>query len=69
MIFNIYVIGFYYIPGTIPDSTGYNSEKDRQKSLPQRGEPEHRPVVYRDSQWLVGAMEKNEIGKIDLSGK
>ena len=22
-----------------------------------------------DSQWLVGAMEKNEVGKIDLSGK
>lgn len=69
MIFNIYVIGFYYIPGTLPDSTGYNSEKDGQKSLLHRGEPEHRPVVYRDGQWLVGAMEKNEVGKIDLNAK
>lgn len=69
LIFNICLIGFYYIPGTITDSIGYNSEKDEQKSLPHRGEPEHRPVVYRDGQWLVGAMEKNEVGKRDLSGK
>lgn len=69
MIFNIYLVGFYYIPDTIPDSTGCNSEKDGQKSFRHRGEPEHRPVAYRDGQWLVGAMEKNEVGKRDLSGK
>lgn len=35
-IFNIYLMDFRYIPGTIPDSGGYNSEKDRQKSRPHR---------------------------------
>lgn len=51
------------------DSIGYNSEKDGQEFPLTEENQRHRPVVYRDGQWLVGAMEKNEVRKRDLSGK
>ena len=52
MIFNIYVIGFYYIPGTIPDSTGYNSEKiDKNPSLREENQSPGQWYIETVSGW------------------
>lgn len=57
---------FYYIPGTIPDSVRYNSEKDRQKSqsysLVEEWRADQKPIKCRVGQLLVNATEKNRAG-------